>query len=108
MSDQPSVTVRLNPDGYLLMPDDWTPDVAVQLAASDGVVLGEEHWRIVGLLREFWREQHVAPPLRLLVRLATARFGPSSGSRYLYGLFPRGPARQGCRYAGLPKPPGCL
>jgi tRNA 2-thiouridine synthesizing protein E len=29
-------------------------------------------------------------------------------TRYLYRLFPDGPAKQACRYAGLPKPTGCV
>ncbi|MDE0460615.1 MAG: TusE/DsrC/DsvC family sulfur relay protein, partial [Chromatiales bacterium] len=29
-------------------------------------------------------------------------------SRYLYQLYPYGPAKQACRYAGLPKPTGCV
>ena len=29
-------------------------------------------------------------------------------SKYLNQLFPFGPAKQACRYAGLPKPTGCV
>ena len=43
------------------------------------------------------------------VREFGQRFGPDKGSsRYLYRLFPDGPARQACRYAGLPKPVSCI
>ncbi|MGB0835445.1 MAG: TusE/DsrC/DsvC family sulfur relay protein, partial [Psychrobium sp.] len=36
-------------------------------------------------------------------------FGPEKGnSRYLYSLFPKGPAKQATRIAGLPKPAKCI
>ena len=37
------------------------------------------------------------------------KLGKDKGnSKYLYGLFPYGPGKQACRYAGLPKPTGCV
>ena len=31
-----------------------------------------------------------------------------ANSRYLYRLFPEGPAKQATKYAGLPKPARCI
>lgn len=104
---QPSVEVDC--DGYLVCADDWTPDVAVALARRDGLVLEEAHWSIIRLLRVHWCEQLTAPHLRTLVKLASKEFGNERGSaRSLHKLFPGGPAKQGCRYAGLPQPDGCV
>jgi TusE/DsrC/DsvC family sulfur relay protein len=45
----------------------------------------------------------------MLIKEMAKQFGPEKGnSKYLYELFPAGPAKQGCRYAGLPKPTGCV
>jgi tRNA 2-thiouridine synthesizing protein E len=38
-----------------------------------------------------------------------AEFGEEkASSRYLYRLFPEGPAKQATKYAGLPKPARCI
>jgi tRNA 2-thiouridine synthesizing protein E len=95
--------------GYLADREDWSPAVAEAMAAADGIDLTAAHWEII----EFVRAHDVAfgepPPMRLLVKAIATRLGPEKGnSRYLYRLFPDGPARQVCRYAGLPKPVSCI
>ena len=46
---------------------------------------------------------------RVLTKAVGKKMGADKGnSKYLYGLFPYGPAKQACRYAGLPKPTGCV
>jgi TusE/DsrC/DsvC family sulfur relay protein len=47
--------------------------------------------------------------MRLLTKVLAARLGKEKASSlYLYQLFPDGPAKQACRYAGLPKPISCI
>jgi len=95
--------------GYLRDWRAWTPAIAEALARADGVELGEDHWAVIGILREYYAEYEVAPPIRVLVRLVAERLGGSAASsRTLYRLFPEGPAKQACRYAGLPRPVSCL
>jgi tRNA 2-thiouridine synthesizing protein E len=44
-----------------------------------------------------------------LTKAVGKKMGKEKGnSKYLYGLFPYGPGKQACRYAGLPKPTGCV
>lgn len=95
--------------GYLRDWRAWTPAVAEALAGADGVTLDEDHWAVIGILRAYYAEYEVAPPIRVLVRLVAERLGgPAASSRTLYRLFPEGPAKQACRYAGLPRPVSCL
>jgi len=96
-------------EGYLAHIDDWSPEVAEAMAARDRVTLTENHWQVIEFLREYYDEYAFAPAVRILTRAIAKRLGKDKGnSRYLYQLFPQGPAKQACRYAGLPKPTGCV
>ncbi|MEM9301219.1 MAG: TusE/DsrC/DsvC family sulfur relay protein [Pseudomonadota bacterium] len=96
-------------EGYLADRSDWSRAVAEVMAAADGVTLTPAHWEIIDYVREHDAEFGEPPPMRLLVKAIAARLGPEKGkSRYLYRLFPEGPAKQVCRYAGLPKPVSCI
>jgi len=99
----------LDEKGYLMNRSDWSPAVAEAMAKADGVVLGADHWVVLELFRTWFDQYEVEPPMRALVRLARERLGETKGSsRYLYQLFPNGPATQACRYAGLPRPVSCI
>ncbi|PID60735.1 MAG: sulfurtransferase TusE [Gammaproteobacteria bacterium] len=95
-------------EGYLRHREDWCRELAEELAAADGITLTEAHWEVIGFLQEYHDNYEIAPAMRILTKQMGKRFGKEKGnSRYLYELFPRGPARQASRYAGLPKPTGC-
>ena len=101
--------IELDERGYLRHANDWSAALADYLAACDGIVLDAERWDILNLLRRHHDEFRIAPPMRLLVKEVGRQFGPDkASSRYLYRLFPEGPAKQACRYAGLPKPMSCI
>ena len=98
-----------DPEGYLRRREDWSRELASAMAAADGIALTEAHWEVVEFLQEYYDAYEVAPAIRILTKQIGKRFGKEKGnSRYLYELFPRGPAKQACRYAGLPKPTGCV
>jgi len=102
-------SIETDRQGYLLDPQDWDREVATVMAAADQIELGEQHWEIIEFLRAYYFEYAMAPPMRLLVKAVASRLGEERGnSRYLYRLFPEGPAKQACRYAGLPKPVSCI
>lgn len=87
----------------------WTPEIARVLAAEEQLELDAAHWEILEFLRAHYAQFAEAPPMRLLTRAVGARLGADKGnSRYLYRLFPEGPAKQGSKLAGLPKPLSCI
>jgi tRNA 2-thiouridine synthesizing protein E len=98
-----------DPQGFLVDRSEWTREVAQIMAASDEIQLTEQHWEIIEFLRSYHEEYGLIPIMRVLCKAIGNRLGDYKGkSRYLYRLFPEGPVRQGCRYAGLPKPPHCI
>lgn len=101
--------IEQDEEGYLMELEDWTPDVANTLAAEDEIELTQEHWDILNFLREYYEEYQIAPAVRVLTKAVGKRLGKEKGnSKYLYSLFPFGPGKQACKYAGLPKPTGCV
>ncbi len=96
-------------EGYLANLSDWSQDLAEAMAKEDGCDLSENHWEVVNFLREYYEEYQIAPAVRVLTKAIGKRLGKEKGnSKYLYELFPYGPAKQACKYAGLPKPTGCV
>ncbi len=96
-------------EGFLTNPEEWTIGLAEKMAVDDSCQLGPDHWEAINFLREYYANYAIAPPVRILVRHMGKRLGKKKGnSPYLYELFPFGPAKQACRYAGLPKPTGCI
>lgn len=102
-------TFATDAEGYLANLADWHPELATAMAAVDGCALTAPHWEVLHFLREYYAEYQTAPAVRVLVKIIGRRLGSDQGnSKYLYELFPEGPAKQACKYAGLPKPSGCI
>ena len=96
-------------EGYLANITEWEPALADAMAEADGTSLGDNHWEVINFLREYYEEYQIAPAVRVLTKAIGKKLGKDKGnSKYLYELFPYGPAKQACKYAGLPKPTGCV
>ncbi|QHM70533.1 sulfurtransferase TusE [Mixta intestinalis] len=95
--------------GYLLNPADWSEKLALSIAAEESIEMSEAHWEVVHFVRDFYMEFNTSPAVRMLVKAMAQKFGEEKGnSRYLFRLFPDGPAKQATKIAGLPKPVKCL
>ena len=69
----------------------------------------DAHWEVVTFVRNFYEEFDTSPAIRLLVKAMAKQLGEDKGnSKYLYKLFPKGPAKQATKIAGLPKPAKCI
>ena len=102
-------TIETDEEGYLTSRTDWSEDVCKEMARIEDCDLNENHWQVINFLREYYDEYQIAPAVRVLTKAIGKKLGPEKGnSKYLYELFPYGPAKQACKYAGLPKPTGCV
>lgn len=101
--------VEVDEEGFLINLSDWTKEIADEMSVKDDLELTESHWDVLNFLRDYYEEYQIAPAVRVLTKAIGKKFGKEKGnSKYLYSLFPYGPGKQGCRYAGLPKPTGCI
>ncbi|MBA3988990.1 MAG: sulfurtransferase TusE [Idiomarina sp.] len=94
---------------YLLNIDDWSQELATHIASLEQIEMTPAHWEVVQFVRDFYLEYETSPAMRVLVKAVKQSMGEEKGnSRYLYTLFPKGPAKQATRIAGLPKPAKCI
>jgi TusE/DsrC/DsvC family sulfur relay protein len=95
-------------EGYLLNLQDWSEEVAVYLSERDNLKLTDGHWQIIRFMRRYFQEYGIAPNLRTLQKLLKQEFGEEKKTE-IVDLFPYGDAaKQAARYAGVPKPTGCV
>lgn len=103
------ISLALDKHGYLANLHDWNKQVAFEFAALENIVLTDPHWEVIHFVRQFYLEFNTSPAMRLLVKAMAQQLGAEKGnSKYLFLLFPQGPAKQATRIAGLPKPAKCL
>ncbi|WP_444909449.1 TusE/DsrC/DsvC family sulfur relay protein [Microbulbifer sp. TRSA005] len=101
--------IPLDKEGYLRDLNDWSRDVAEELAHAENIELTNAHWEVIGLLQEFYRQFELSPAMRPLVKFIGQHLGSEKGrSIYLMQLFPPSPAKIASKIAGLPKPTNCL
>ena len=96
-------TLDVDAEGFLQKPEQWTEEIAAEIAAQNGIpVLTADHWKVVRFMRDKYLSTGAAPSIRSL--------GKESGvdTKGLYQLFPKGPAKLAAKVGGIPKPKGCI
>lgn len=95
--------VEVDEDGFIQNPDVWSEELARAIAETEDVEnLTEDHWKVINYLRNYYQEFGIAPMIRKLCKETGFQL------KYIYELFPSGPAKGACKIAGLPKPTGCV
>jgi TusE/DsrC/DsvC family sulfur relay protein len=95
-------TVHTDSEGFLTQYDEWSDELAVQLAARIGIELTDEHWKAIRFLRTDYPTHGETATLRRMSTLAGIPV------KQLFALFPGKPAKKMAYVAGLPKPRGCV
>ena len=97
------VEIEIDEDGFIQEPERWDDKMADDLAKTEEAYpLSEDAWKLVRYLRNYYLEFEIAPPIRKLTK------DNNMSLKYIYEMFPSGPAKGACKVAGLPKPTGCL
>lgn len=95
--------------GFLIDYTAWSRQIGLAVAKQENIVLSDDHWKVIGLVREYYAAEQKSPAIRLLVTLLKKAYGEQIGnSLYLQQLFPISPAVQAAKIAGLPKPKRCI
>ncbi len=97
------VTIERNQEGFLVNPNDWTKEIAVEIAKEEGIdYLTADHWKIIEFCRNKAEGNGAAPTLRQISK------GADVSTKQLFTLFPKGPAKKVAKISGLGKPEGCV
>jgi len=96
--------LEVNEEGFLADPKEWDRYVAELLASEEEGIqaLTEDHWKVINYIRDYYLEKNLAPMVRKICKNTGFQL------KYIYELFPSGPAKGACKVAGLPKPDGCV
>nr|VFJ92372.1 MAG: tRNA 2-thiouridine synthesizing protein E [Candidatus Kentron sp. H]VFJ93344.1 MAG: tRNA 2-thiouridine synthesizing protein E [Candidatus Kentron sp. H]VFK00145.1 MAG: tRNA 2-thiouridine synthesizing protein E [Candidatus Kentron sp. H] len=96
------MNINLDSEGFLVDRDDWSEDIARELASRDGVEISEQIMTYITTARAMYEKEGTVPPIR--------KFSKAMGvtSKDLYDVFHKGPMKIICKWGGLPKPTGCV
>ncbi len=101
--------IELSEAGWLLNLDEWSPELAVEIAKNEKIPeLTQEHWDIINLAREYFHDNGTVCEPRQFSKLMKKKYGKDrSDQKYIYSLFPTGLIKCANKIAGLPRPKGC-
>ncbi len=93
--------VSLNAEGYLTDLNQWTKEIAQEIATTEEVTLTEKTWEVIAWIQEQYRNEN---PLTI------RKVGKSgiTDIKEFYALFPNGPLKKASKIAGIPKPVSCI
>lgn len=93
--------VEVNAEGYLKNMNDWSPELAQEIAARENIQLTDKHFEVLNWLRTKQEEG---------VPLSIRKIGNSGlvDIKEFYALFPGGPLKISSKIAGIPKPASCI
>jgi len=95
------VQTEVNNEGYLKNMNDWSPELAREIAAKENIQLTTRHFEVLNWLRNKHAEG---------VPLSIRKVGNSGivDIKQFYALFPGGPLKISSKIAGIPKPASCI
>lgn len=94
---------NIDEDGFIDDFKNWNKAWVEYVKGVEGIKeITDDHWKVINYLQGYYKENGIAPMIRLLTKKTDFKL------KYIYELFPSGPAKGACKMAGLPKPTGCV
>ncbi|WP_133512352.1 TusE/DsrC/DsvC family sulfur relay protein [Candidatus Thiosymbion oneisti] len=97
-----AIDVPLDGEGFLVNREDWSEEIARELAAADAFEMTEQVMGYIREARAMYDENGVVPPIRKFAKEVKV------STKDLYAIFKKGPMKLICKWGGLPKPTGCV
>ena len=89
-------------DGYLADMNEWTEEIAREMARVDEFELTDEKWNQIFKAREYYDEFGSVPPIRKFAKYI------EQDQTLVFKLWMTGPMKPITKYGGMPKPTGCV
>lgn len=98
--------IERDTEGYLFNPDEWTEEIATELANEENITITEPHWQIVRFVRNYYSEHSVVPDIRHVSQFLAAenQTDKKQAKKLIFELFPYGYVKQACKISGMKKP----
>ncbi len=94
-------TVSVTDDGYLTDPNQWTKEIAIEIAKEEGIELTDKHFAVI----EYIREKTLKGEALTIRTIGKSGMVDTKG---FYELFPGAPLKKASRIAGIAKPSSCV
>lgn len=106
--DITDTTIEIDSEGYLIHPEDWNHDLALELAKSENIVLDDDYWLVFDFMRHYYNENGVAPDVRHTTKQMAVDFNidKKAAKARLFTMFPYGYVKQACKVSGMKRPRG--
>lgn len=89
-------------EGFLLNRDEWSSEIAHEIAKRDGREMTDEIMRYIEAARQMYDENGTVPAIRNFTKVMKV------DKKELFNVFETGPMKLICKWGGLPKPTGCV
>ena len=93
-------------EGYLVQPEDWNQEIAVELAKEEGIELNDNYWLVLNFMQQYYREHNIAPDVRHAISHVASekQCSKREAKKFVFELFPYGYVKQACKISGMKKP----
>jgi tRNA 2-thiouridine synthesizing protein E len=95
------ISVDVTEEGYLTNANQWTKEIAVEIAKESDLTLTEKHFQVI----EFIRDRALKGEGLTIRSIGKSGIVDIKG---FYELFPGAPLKLASKMAGIPKPVSCV